>query len=65
MRGGFPFQENYCRFLGKAKLHAFVPLSGRSLLARVAFGSPDQETLATPDTALERRYALRAVVDRG
>jgi putative restriction endonuclease len=34
------------------------------LKARVAFGAPDQETLAPPETALERRYALRAVKQR-
>jgi hypothetical protein len=33
----------------------------RALKARVAFGAPDQEALAPPATALERRYALRAV----
>ncbi len=32
--------------------------------ARVAFGVPDQEVLAPPETALERRYALRAVKQR-
>jgi hypothetical protein len=36
----------------------------RALKARVAFGAPDQETLAPPETALERRYALRAVKQR-
>jgi putative restriction endonuclease len=34
------------------------------LKARVAFGAPDQETLAPPENALERRYALRAVKQR-
>jgi putative restriction endonuclease len=34
------------------------------LKARVAFGMPDQETLAPPESALERRYALRAVKQR-
>ena len=33
-------------------------------MARVAFGSPDQETLAPPDTALERRYVQRALKQR-
>ena len=32
---------------------------GKALKARVAFGAPDQETLAPPENALERRYALR------
>ena len=35
-----------------------------ALKARVAFGVPDQETLAPPENALERRYALRAVKQR-
>jgi outer membrane immunogenic protein len=34
------------------------------LKARVAFGPPDQEALAPPGNALERRYALRAVKQR-
>jgi putative restriction endonuclease len=37
---------------------------GRALKARLEFGVPDQETLAPPETALERRYALRAVKQR-
>jgi len=32
--------------------------------ARVAFGVRDQEALARPETALERRYALRCVKQR-
>ena len=32
--------------------------------ARVAFGAPDQETIAPPANAPERRYALRAVKQR-
>ena len=35
-----------------------------ALQARVAFGVPDQETLAPPENTLERRYALRAVKQR-
>ena len=35
-----------------------------SLKARVAFGVPEQEALAPPENALERRYALRAVKQR-
>jgi putative restriction endonuclease len=35
-----------------------------ALKARVAFGVPDQESLAPPENALERRYALRAVKQR-
>ncbi|MFZ0460149.1 MAG: hypothetical protein WAM17_17250, partial [Rhodoplanes sp.] len=38
---------------------------GKALKARVAFGMPNQETLAPlPETMLERRYALRAVKQR-
>ena len=35
-----------------------------ALKARVAFGVPDQDALAPPENALERRYALRAVKQR-
>ena len=35
-----------------------------ALKARVAFGVPEQESLAPPENALERRYALRAVKQR-
>ena len=35
-----------------------------ALKARVAFGVPEQEALAPPENALERRYALRAVKQR-
>jgi putative restriction endonuclease len=58
-------------FLGIAPGHyqAMVPafISGwdaRALKARVAFGMSDQETMAPPESALERRYALRAVKKR-
>jgi putative restriction endonuclease len=37
---------------------------GRALKARLEFGVPDQETLAPPETARERRYALREVKQR-
>jgi putative restriction endonuclease len=37
---------------------------GRALKARLEFGVPDQDTLAPPETAIERRYALRAVKQR-
>jgi hypothetical protein len=30
---------------------------GKALKARVAFGAPDQEALAPPESALEQRYA--------
>jgi putative restriction endonuclease len=52
-------------FLGIApgRYQAMVPafISGwdaTALKARVAFGVPDQEALAPPETVLERRYAL-------
>ena len=55
-------------FLGIApgRYQAMVPafISGwdaGTLKARVAFGVLDQEALAPPENALERRYALRAV----
>ena len=35
-----------------------------ALKARVAFGVPDHGALAPPESALERRYALRAVKQR-
>jgi putative restriction endonuclease len=36
----------------------------KALKANVVFGTPDQVTLGPPETALERRYALRAVKQR-
>src|SRR5215208_5120975 len=53
-------------FLGIApgRYQAMLPTfisgwDGGALKARVAFGSADQRTLTPPETALERRYALR------
>jgi putative restriction endonuclease len=43
-------------------LHYWV--GRQALKARVAFGVLDQEALMPPETALERRYALRAVKQR-
>ena len=58
-------------FLGIApgRFQAMLPTfvtgwDAKALKARVAFGMPDQETLAPPESALERRYALRAVKQR-
>ena len=58
-------------FLGIApgRYQALLPTfisgwDGKALMARVAFGAPDQESLAPPQTVLERRYALRAVKQR-
>lgn len=38
--------------------------NGAELKAKVAFGSPDQSLLTPPETASERRYALRTVKQR-
>jgi putative restriction endonuclease len=58
-------------FLGIApgRYHAILPTfisgwDGIGLKARLAFGVPDQETLAPPETGLERRYALRSIKQR-
>jgi putative restriction endonuclease len=49
----------------QAMLPAFISgWDATALKARVAFGMPDQEALAPPENALERRYALRAVKQR-
>jgi putative restriction endonuclease len=49
----------------QAMLPSFIAgWDSKALKARVAFGTPDQEVLAPPETALERRYALRAVKQR-
>jgi putative restriction endonuclease len=49
----------------QAMLPAFISgWDATALKARVVFGVPDQEALAPPDNALERRYALRAVKQR-
>ena len=71
LREAFENQVPIIYFLGIAPgcYQAMLPvfISGwdvKALKARVAFGSPDEETLAPPETALERRYALRAVKQR-
>ena len=58
-------------FLGVApgRYQAIFPafISGwdaSALMARVAFGVAEQDVLAPPETALERRYALRTVKQR-
>src|SRR3954466_9726603 len=58
-------------FLGIApgRYQAILPTfisggGGPALRARWTFGAPDLETLAAPETVLERRYALRAVKQR-
>ena len=71
LREAFENQIPMIYFLGIApgRYQAMLPvfISGwdrRALKARVIFGAPDQEILAPPETALERRYALRAVKQR-
>ncbi len=58
-------------FLGIApgRYQAMVPAfifgwDAKELRARVGFGVPDQEALAPPENALERRYALRQIKQR-
>jgi putative restriction endonuclease len=58
-------------FLGVApgRYQAIMPTfvtgwDGQALKARIEFGLPDQEGLRPPETAIERRYALRAVKQR-
>src|ERR1700727_892058 len=49
----------------QAMLPSFISGGGgRALKAGVEFGVPDQESLAPPETAPERRYALRTVKQR-
>ena len=49
----------------QAMLPAFITgWDATALKARVAFGVPDQDSLAPPANELERRYALRAVKQR-
>jgi putative restriction endonuclease len=49
----------------QAMLPSFIAgWDSKALKARVAFGTPDRAVLTPPETALERRYALRAVKQR-
>src|ERR1017187_4448984 len=71
LREAFENQIPIIYFLGiapgryEAMLPAFISgWDSRALKARVAFGIPDQDALAPPENALERRYALRAVKQR-
>src|SRR5262249_51216673 len=71
LREAFEHQVPIIYFLGIApgRYQAMLPtfISGwdaKTLKARIVFGAPDRETLAPPKTALERRYALRAVKQR-
>src|SRR6266699_5090969 len=71
LREAFENQVPIIYFLGIApgRYQAMLPTfitgwDGNALKARVAFGVPDEGTLAPPETALERSYALRAVKQR-
>jgi putative restriction endonuclease len=71
LREAFEHQVPIVYFLGIApgRYQAMLPTfiagwDGKALKARIVFGVADQETLAPPETALERRYALRAVKQR-
>ena len=71
LREAFEDQIPIIYFLGiapgryQAMLPTFVSAFDRKgLKARIAFGAPDQTTLAAPANALERRYALREVKQR-
>ena len=71
LREAFENQIAVIYFLGIApgRYQAMLPvfISGwdaEALKARVAFGVIDREALAPPESALERRYALRSVKQR-
>lgn len=71
LRDAFENQVPVIYFLGIApgRYQAMLPtfISGwdrHALSARLSFGLPDQRVLTPPETALERRYALRAVKQR-
>lgn len=71
LREAFQEQVPIIYFLGiapgryQAMLPAFISgWDSDSLKAHVAFGVPDQDTVAPPESAVERRYALRAVKQR-
>lgn len=71
LRDAFENQVPIIYFLGVAPriYQALLPTfiigwEPKLLKARVAFGAPEQEDLAPPETAKERRYALRAVKHR-
>lgn len=71
LREAFENQVPVIYFLGIApgRYQAMLPTfivgwDAATLKARIAFGVPDQSALAPPETALERRYALRQVKQR-
>jgi putative restriction endonuclease len=71
LRDAFENQIPVIYFLGIApgRYQAILPTfvagwDGNALKARIIFGDPDEQTIAAPENALERRYALRAVKQR-
>ncbi len=71
LREAFETQVPIIYFLGIApgRYQAMLPvfISGwdaAALKARVAFGLPDHQSMAPPESAIERRYALRTVKQR-
>jgi len=71
LREAFENRVPIIYFLGIApgRYQAMFPVfvsawDATALKARVAFGVPEQKSLAPPDNAMERRYALRAVKQR-
>jgi putative restriction endonuclease len=71
LKEAFENQVPIIYFLGIApgRYQAIVPAfisgwDGKALKARVAFGASDQQALAPPENAMERRYALRLVKQR-
>jgi len=71
LREAFENRVPVIYFLGIApgRYQAILPVfiagwDAKALKALVSFGAPDQAVLAPPETAIERRYALRAVKQR-
>jgi putative restriction endonuclease len=71
LREAFENRVPIIYFLGIApgRYQAIIPTfiagwDSKALKAQVAFGGPDLNFLAPPDSPLERRYALRAVKQR-
>jgi putative restriction endonuclease len=71
LREAFENQVPVIYFLGIApgRYQPILPIfisgwDARTLKAQVVFGVPEQESLAPPETAVERRYALRVVKQR-
>jgi putative restriction endonuclease len=71
LREAFEYRIPIIYFLGIApgRYQAILPAffsgwDGKALKAHVAFGLPEQEGMAPPETVVERRYALRSVKQR-